>query len=331
MSELTTANRSFSGRMLAMLNKFGPLLALLVVYAYFAIRVPDGKLTTVNAFQTMIIQTVIVGIVAVGMTAIIIAGGIDLSIGSTIALSSVVAAYLLEKSGCGSGLAIGGGILAGAIVGLFNGLIITRLKLVPFIVTLGTMLIIRGIAKRLANSAPINAYDKTILSFMRSLSDEQSWMIFPPGPWLLLGVAVLFALMLRYTRLGRHTFAIGSNEQTARLCGVAVERVKLYIYTLAGACGGLSGVMLLSRQNQGDPTSAQGLELDIIAAVVIGGGSLSGGEGTILGSIIGAMIMTVIRTGCNLLDMQVADTQILTGVIIVVAVALDRLRHRRAA
>ena len=125
-------------------------------------------------------------------------------------------------------------------------------------------------------------------------------------------------------------YAIGSNEKTARLCGVAVERVKLWAYGLSGLCAGLSGVMLLSRQRQGDPTGAMGSELDVIAAVVIGGGSLSGGEGSIFGSIVGALIMTVIRAGCNQWGLDVWVTQVVTGAIIVIAVALDRLRHRRS-
>ncbi|MCD6304217.1 MAG: ABC transporter permease, partial [Planctomycetes bacterium] len=163
------------------------------------------------------------------------------------------------------------------------------------------------------------------------LAPGQRWQLLPPGGWVMILLAVAFWALLRYTRLGRHTYAIGSNEQTARLCGVAVERVKLWVYGLSGACAGLSGVMLLSRQRQGDPTGAMGYELDVIAAVVIGGGSLAGGEGSIFGSIVGALIMTVIRTGCNLQGLQPWITQVVTGAIIVVAVALDRLRHRRAA
>jgi ribose/xylose/arabinose/galactoside ABC-type transport system permease subunit len=146
---------------------------------------------------------------------------------------------------------------------------------------------------------------------------------------LILALAV--AGLLRYTRLGRHTYAIGSNEQTARLCGVAVERVKIIIYTLSAAFAGLAGLMQFSRLSVGDPTVAVGAELDVIAAVVIGGGSLAGGEGSILGSLVGALIMTVIRSGCTHMGRPNWEQEIVTGAIIVLAVALDRLRHRRAA
>ena len=142
-------------------------------------------------------------------------------------------------------------------------------------------------------------------------------------------LAAIIAGMLRYTRLGRHIIAIGSNEATARLCGVAIEKVKLIVYSMAGAFAGLGGLMIMSYQEQGDPTGAVGLELDVIAAVVIGGGSLSGGEGSVLGSLVGAIIMTVIRTGCQLNGWPTWVTQVVTGAVIVVAVAIDRLRHRK--
>lgn len=328
-------------------NLLGPVLALGVVFGAFAIAVRlrfGVDMLRQETMESIIIQTVIVGTAAVGMTLVIIAGGIDLSVGSMIAFSSVAAAWLLTKAGMGPVcvnlgpwtvsldplLAVLAGIFAGAACGLFNGLIITQLRIVPFIVTLGTLLIVRGLAKGMAESAPINIDDEWIRGLLRSLRPEDRWQLLPLGGWMMLILAGLFAGLLRYTRLGRHAYAIGSNEQTARLCGVSVNRVKLWVYGLCGACAGLSGVMLLSRQSQGDPTGASGYELDVIAAVVIGGGSLSGGEGSIVGTIIGALIMTVIRTGCNLLGLQPWVTQVVTGAIIVAAVAVDRLRHRRA-
>ena len=156
-------------------------------------------------------------------------------------------------------------------------------------------------------------------------------MMVPPGVWLLAALAVLTAVVLKYTRLGAHIFAIGSNENTARLCGVPVERVKIAVYTLSGAFAGLTGVLQFSRLTVGDPTVAVGLELDVIAAVVIGGGSLSGGEGTVLGTLVGAFIMTVIRAGTSQMGLPNWVQEIVTGTIIVVAVALDRWRHRRLA
>ena len=156
-------------------------------------------------------------------------------------------------------------------------------------------------------------------------------MLLPVGVWLLVIMAILVAVLLRYTRLGRHIFAIGSNEETARLCGVAVWRVKVIVFMLGGAFAGLAGLMQFSRLTVGDPTVAVGLELDVIAAVVIGGGSLSGGEGSILGTLVGALIMTVIASGCTQMEVPNYWQEIITGGIIIVAVALDRLRHRRSA
>ena len=310
-----------------LLNKFGPLLALLLVYAFFAIL--NSKILTLTALETIIQQTVIVGVAAIGMTLVIISAGIDLSAGSIIAMGSVVVAFLMQSAGLNPLFAALGGIGAGLFWGLLNGILITRLKVVPFIVTLGTLLVVRGFAKGLSNSMPINAGQTWLSNLLAALPPDRKWQLVPPGAWLMIFLAVVVAGFLRFTKLGRHIFAVGSNEQTARLCGVAVERVKTLVYAISGALSGLGGLMLMSYQEQGDPTGAVGLELDIIAAVVIGGGSLSGGEGSILGSLVGAIIMTVIRTGCQLNGWPTWVTQVVTGAVIVIAVAVDRLRHRK--
>jgi ribose transport system permease protein len=310
-----------------LLSKIGPVLALLLVYIFFAIL--NSKITTFTAIETMVLQTVIVAVSAIGMTLVIILGGIDLSAGSIIAFGSVVVALCMESFHLSPLLAAFCGVLAGMACGLFNGILITRLRLVPFIVTLGSLLIVRGLAKGISDSIPINVGQTWLSELLATLPDGQKWQLIPSGAWLMIILASFTAAMLRYTPLGRHIFAIGSNEQTARLCGVAIERVKVIVYSVAGAFSGLSGLMLLSYQEQGDPTGAVGMELDVIAAVVIGGGSLSGGEGSIIGSLIGAMIMTVIRTGCQLNGWPPWVTQIVTGAVIVIAVAVDRLRHRQ--
>ncbi len=291
----------------------------------------NTKIITLMAVETIIQQTVIVGIAAIGMTLVIISGGIDLSAGSVIAMSSVVVASLMKTLGFSPILAVAGGIITGVLWGSVNGLLITRLKLVPFIVTLGTLLVVRGFAKGIAKSMPINVEQTWLNDILAALPPDQKWQLIPPGGWLMILLALCVSGLLRYTRLGRHIVAIGSNEQTARLCGVEVERVKLFVYGTAGAFAGLAGLMMMSYQEQGDPTGAVGRELDIIAAVVIGGGSLSGGEGSVIGSLIGAIIMTVIRTGCQLNGWPIWVTQVVTGTVIVVAVTLDRLRHRRKA
>lgn len=310
------------------LDKFGPLLALALVYLFFALL--NSKITSLTALETMVQQTVIVGVAAIGMTLIIISAGIDLSAGSVIAFASVVIAQMMVAYDFSPGLAALVGILAGALCGLLSGILITSLNLVPFIVTLGMLLIVRGFAKGVASSMQINAGASWLSELLAVLPPERRWLLVPPGAWLMIVLALVTSGFLRFTKIGRHIFAIGSNEQTARLCGVAVEKVKVFVYTIAGAFAGLSGLMLISYQEQGDPTGAVGLELDIIAAVVIGGGSLSGGEGSIAGSLIGAMIMTIIRTGCQLNGWAPWITQVVTGCVIIIAVTLDRLRHRSA-
>jgi len=169
-----------------------------------------------------------------------------------------------------------------------------------------------------------------LAGLLRPLRRGEGWMLLPPGVWVMLGIAVLVALVLRHTRFGRHVIAIGSNEDTARLCGVRITQTKLMIYGLGGLLAGVAGVLQFGRDNVGNPTTALGYELDIIAAVVIGGGSLAGGQGSIFGAIIGALIMSTIANGCTKLEMSNWVQEIITGVIIVAAVAADRLRHRRA-
>ncbi|MHC4364964.1 MAG: ABC transporter permease [Planctomycetota bacterium] len=314
-----------------LLNTLGPVLALVVVYGLFALIAPASFRTSRN-METIARQTTIVGMAALGMTLVIICGGIDLSVGSVVALSTVVIAWLLQYGGVGPVTAAVGGVAAAAFFGLISGILITRLRVVPFIVTLGMMLVVRGTAKGIGRNQKIDV-DPGLLRWLdellASVGREQGWMLVPPGVWILIILAVVMAAVLRYTRLGRHTFAVGSNEQTARLCGVAVERVKVLVFTLGGAFAGLAGLMQFSRLTVGDPTVAIGLELDVIAAVVIGGGSLSGGEGSILGTMVGALIMTVIGSGCTQMGLPNWVQQIITGAIIVLAVALDRLRHRR--
>ena len=306
---------------------FGPLVALAAVYALFAWLSPDTFARGGN-FVTMSRQTVVVAIAAVGMTLVIIQGGIDLSVGSAVALATVVVASAL-KSGASPAVAALAGIATCAASGLVVGTLVTRLRMTPFIVTLGAMSILRGVAKGIAKEQKIDVDPRGLDTLLVPPSPGAAWTLFPPGVWVAIAVALLAAALLRYTRFGRHVFAVGSNEQTARLCGIDVPRVKILVYVLAGALTGLAGVMEFSTLTVGDPTDSMGLELDVIAAVVIGGASLSGGEGSIAGSIVGALLMTAIRTGCTHIGVRNWVQEILTGAIIVVAVAVDRLRHAR--
>jgi len=305
---------------------FGPLVALVAVYALFAFISPETFAGTIN-LETMARQTVVVAIAAVGMTLVMVKGGIDLSIGSVVALTTVVIASAL-RAGVGPVAAALIGVGAGACCGLVNGSLVAGLRITPFIVTLGTMSILRGVAKGVADEQKIDADAAGLDELMAVLPPERSWMVLPAGVWVALLVAALAAAVLAYTRLGRHIVAIGSNEQTARLCGVPVRRVTIITYGLLGVLGGLAGAMEFATLTVGDPTDSNGLELEVIAAVVIGGGSLSGGQGSVAGSLLGALLMTVIKTGCTHVGLPNWVQEILTGVIIVVAVALDRWRHR---
>jgi ribose/xylose/arabinose/galactoside ABC-type transport system permease subunit len=246
-----------------------------------------------------------------------------------IALSTVVVARLLE-GGASPWTAALAGVAVGALCGAANGLFITRLRLVPFIITLGSLLIFRGAATGIAHEQKIDA-PITWLNDMLAKFPEPPWLMVAPGVWLTLLLGVLVALLLRNTVLGRHIYAIGSNENAARICGVRVELTKFYVYTLGGLLTGVAGLMQFSRLTVGDPTAARGMELDIIAAVVIGGGSLQGGEGTVPGSVAGAVLMAVIRNGLSMQGVPNWVQDVLTGAIIVAAVAIDRLRHRGKA
>jgi len=306
------------------LDVAGPLIGLLVVVLLFALLAPDRFLSAYN-FKTVATQTVIVSLGAIGMTYVMISGGIDLSVGSVIALVSVVTAMLL-RDGHGEGVAALGGIATGALVGAVNGLIVTRLAIVPFIATLGTMGVARGVAKYLADEQTVRAEAGWIADLMTKTPDP-TWLLLAKGVWITLLLALAMTLVLRRTVFGVHTFAVGSSEATARLCGVPVERVKIGVYVLAGLFAGVAGVMQFGRLTVGDPTTAMGLELDVIAAVVIGGGSLSGGRGSIAGALLGAFFMSVLANGCTLTGVPTYVQEILVGTIIVAAVALDRWRR----
>ena len=319
----------------ALLRRFRTvgILASLFLLALFFSLTTDSFFSNYN-LKTLAAQSVIVSLGAIGMTLVIISGGIDLSVGSVMALSMVVTALRIE-AGSALWVAAIAGCLAGAFAGLANGLMITVLRVVPFIGTLGMMGIARGLAKYLADNQAINV-DLPSDSWLALLStidpstnpSVPDWLIFAPAAWVLAGLAGAMSLILHGTVFGRHVFAIGSNEAAARLCGVRVRLTQVVIYVLGGLFAGLAGVVFCSRQRQGDPTAALGYELDVIAAVVIGGGSLRGGEGSIAGALIGALIMNVLRTGLRMMNAPSSLQEILIGTIIVVAVVLDQLQHR---
>jgi ribose transport system permease protein len=326
-TDWTLANSSIARNWL---NRFAPFLGLLLVIVVFAILIGEPeKYLSLRNLRTVLAQTVIVAISAIGMTIIIVGGGIDLSVGSAIALTGVISALGIN-AGWPATVAVVAGILVGGVVGIVNGLAITRLRVVPFIATLGMLGVARGVAKGLAGSQTVNVPDTWANDLLLTIP-KHTWLLVAPGVWIAIILAITAAVVLRRTVFGRRVFALGSNEAAARACGIATDRLKIYIYALAGLLFGLAGVMQMSRLRQGDPTVAAGLELDIIAAVVIGGGSLAGGEGSILGAMIGALIMAFLRNGCQQVGWPNYIQEIIIGALIVFAVAIDRWRSSRAA
>lgn len=309
------------------------LLVLIAVFGLFAALVPGGRFARPGNIESILVQSAVVAVAALGATMVIVSAGIDLSVGSVIALAVVVMARVMEQAEgvLPPWLALGAALLLGALCGLLNGVLVTKLGMVPFVVTLATLQIFRGLASGLAGET--NIYPKE--SWIQGLMDpvvgnaERAWMLMPPGVWLTLLGGVLMAVLLRYTRFGRHVFAVGSNEETARLCGVSVDRVKLGVYLLAGLFAALAGILQYAYIGIGQPTTGQGYELMVIAAVVIGGGSLAGGEGTIAGTLIGALLIGVLFAGCIQMGWPKWIQTVVTGLIIAVAVLLDRMRQQR--
>jgi len=307
------------------LARGGPFIGLILVIALFALPTETrGYFLTFHNFKIIFTQSVIVAIGALGMTLIIVSGAIDLSVGSTVALTGVGAALLIQH-GWSTAAVTAAAIGLGALVGLVNGTATAALRMPSFIITLGMLGIGRGTAKWLADNQTVN-YDSSPLNTWMTTVKPGSYAL-PAGVWVAVGLALATSLLLKRTVFGRHIFALGSNEAAARLCGVPTIRLQILVFTLAGCFFGLAGIFQLSRLRVGDPTVAIGLELDVIAAVIIGGASLSGGSGTILGSIIGALIMAVLRNGSQQMGWPNYFQEIIIGLVIIAAVFLDRFRR----
>jgi len=319
----------------------GPFLGLLLVVILFSAadlirsRLKDRRATFVStaAAQQILRDSSQVGVAALGMTLIIVAGGIDLSAGTAIALCATVTAWFFRED-YSTATAVLAGLLTGCVTGLVNGTLISKLRVVPFIITLGTMTIYLGLGLILSNDTPVRAFGKVpdwILE-LQTPYPEPEWMMVSSGVWLMVILALFVSFVMKYTIFGRQVFALGSNEATARLCGINVNRLRISVYTLAGFFVGVAGLYQFAILNgEGDPNSGAGKELEIIAAVVIGGGSLHGGRGSVLGTISGACIMSTILYGCVTLDVPTSYQKVIVGVIIIVAVTLDQIRQRRLA
>lgn len=307
----------------------GLIIALVVIFLFFTWRLP-GTFATPQNIETMMRQNIVIGFAAVGMTWIIVTGAIDLSVGSLVALVSVLVAALLQR-GWDPVSAAACGVLAGVIGGALNGALTAWMKVGSFIVTLATLLAFRGLAKGIAQNKTINASETFLTNLTASLGQTERWKLLPTGAWLLLIAVVLASLAMRYTVFGRRVIATGSNALTARLCGVNPALITLCVFMIGGLCAGIAGLVQFSRLNAGDPTANVGLELQVIAAVVIGGASLTGGEGSVPGALLGALIMQTISTGSRQMGLDNWIQEILTASIILGAVCLDRWRISKMA
>lgn len=306
----------------AKLQQFGPLIGLGLIFILLAFVAP--QFFEMNNLLNVLRQISINAILAFGMTFVILTGGIDLSVGSILALSSALTAGLMANEGIPVVVAVLLGICCGALLGLFNGWVISKGLVAPFIATLATMTIYRGITLVYTDGRPIAGLDDTFAWLGRG------YFFGIPIPVIIMFIVFsLSYLLLSHTTFGRRVYALGGNEQATRLSGIRVDRIKIWVYTISGVMSALAGIILASRLNSAQPTAGITYELDAIAAVVIGGTSLSGGRGWIVGTIVGAIIIGVIDNGLNLLNVSSFYQQVVKGGVILLAVLLDR-RNRKA-
>jgi ribose/xylose/arabinose/galactoside ABC-type transport system permease subunit len=337
----------------------GLLTLLLLFILLLAYRGQLRNFFSIDNIQVLLHKNSIPAVAALGMLLIIISGGIDLSVGSVAALVTVVTMQIFrlvyngpehtlptwlvefltergwlwagsESSGWASVAAVTAGLLIGGLCGVCNGLVITRLHLAPFVATLGMLSVARGLAVWFAGRTRVSFRGPRpdwVDALSRTSSDT---FLFDPGVWSVVLLGGVTFLLLRFTVFGRHCYAIGSNEATARLCGVSIPRTKMLIYGLSGLLGGWAGILMFAHGNGGDPNAAVGLELEVIAAVVIGGASLSGGLGTVSGTLLGVLIIGVLENGVGFFDVPVEVKYVLIGTIVIANTALSSWQRRRS-
>jgi ribose transport system permease protein len=307
------------------LQQFLAFASLIVIFAFFAVVSPDflnyGNVTAI------LFSTVVIGTLALGTTFVIITGGIDLSLGTGMALCAVISGVLIVNSGVPMPLGVLGAVLFGGVIGLVNGINVAVLKLPPFIATLAMMLVAQGLALVISGSAPIYFNDSPNYSKI-STGSIIPGTNFPNAVLIFAVLAVAAGVLLNKTVLGRYTYSIGSNEEATALSGINVRGWKLIIYTLAGLFTGLAGVLISARLGSAQPATGVGYELQAIAAVVIGGTSLSGGKGSIVGTVIGALIISVLNNGLQIMSIPQEWQNVILGCVILVAVYADMARKR---
>jgi ribose transport system permease protein len=304
------------------IKRFIPFASLIALCVTIAVLEP--KFLSTGNLGSVARQTAVITIMAMGMTMVMVSGGIDLSVGSMMALAGVVGAFALA-GGAPTMVGIVTSVAAGAVCGLANGAAITTLRIPPFIVTLGAMGIYRGIALLVTDGKAVVG----LPTKFGYLAEGNLLGLIPVPLLIVVAVALAIHFLLSRTRLGRYCYAIGSNVEAARYAGVRVARCQIIFYLILGALAGLAGAIEAARLVTGQPTAGEGYELRVIAAVVIGGGSLSGGQGTVIGTIIGALIMGVLANGANLLGISSFTQQIVIGAVIVLAVTFDEFQRRR--
>ncbi|WP_373281434.1 ABC transporter permease [Herbaspirillum rubrisubalbicans] len=305
-------------------------LLLLIVFFSFA----SPNFMEVDNLVSILQSTAVNGVLAIACTYVIITSGIDLSVGTMMTFCAVMAGVVLTNWGLPLPLGIAAAIFFGALSGWVSGMVIAKLKVPPFIATLGMMMLLKGLSLVISGTRPIYFNDTEGFSAIAQdslIGDLIPSLPIPNAVLILFLVAIGASIILNKTVFGRYTFALGSNEEALRLSGVKVDFWKVAVYTFSGAICGIAGLIIASRLNSAQPALGQGYELDAIAAVVIGGTSLSGGTGTILGTIIGAFIMSVLVNGLRIMSVAQEWQTVVTGVIIILAVYLDILRRRRRA
>mgnify|MGYP002733117027 CR=1 FL=1 len=329
---------SFSDRQKDIIQKFAALGSLVLLTIVFSAT--SSAFLSVNNAMTIALQVTSIALLGIGATCVIITGGIDLSVGSVLALAGVVAALAVKELGMPVAPAMFLGILTGSLCGYINGLLVTRLKLPPFIATLGMMLIARGVALQITGARAVSGLGESfgalgngaLFRVVEIGSDGFPTVVFPGIPYpviLMVVIAIAVAFMLNRSVLGRHIYAVGSNVEAARLSGVNVNRVTTFTYVLSGTLAGLTGCVLMSRLVTAQPNEGVMYELDAIASAVIGGTSLMGGVGTISGTAIGAFVIGILRNGLNMNGVSAFVQQIIIGLVILGTVWIDQLRNRR--